>query len=129
MTNLNTLEFKLYKLESELDTLQDQLVDKESELSSIELCNDDYENGYAEYLDDCNGEFMGMNASHILKECDPIAYRCGLNDFVDGIDVTECEEYKELEQEIEDIESSIEYLESEIEELTEEIEELENEED
>ena len=50
----------------------------------IEVDPEDYTNEYDDMLDDCYGEFMNMNASYILKECDPTAYRCGLLNFVDG---------------------------------------------
>jgi hypothetical protein len=41
-------------------------------------------------LDDCysfdsiGGPFANMSPSSVLKECDPTAYRCGVNDYADG---------------------------------------------
>jgi hypothetical protein len=44
---------------------------------------------YEEMLDDCEGpvELCGMtySASYVLKEIDPVAYRCGFNDYVDSL--------------------------------------------
>jgi hypothetical protein len=44
---------------------------------------------YEEMLDDCEGpvELCGMtySASHVLREVDPTAYRCGFNDYVDSL--------------------------------------------
>lgn len=44
---------------------------------------------YEEMLDDCEGpvELCGMtySASHVLREVDPVAYRCGFNDYVDSL--------------------------------------------
>ena len=44
---------------------------------------------YDEMLDDCEGpvELCGMtySASHVLREVDPVAYRCGFNDYVDSL--------------------------------------------
>ena len=44
---------------------------------------------YDEMLDDCEGpvELCGMtySASHVLREVDPTAYRCGFNDYVDSL--------------------------------------------
>jgi hypothetical protein len=45
---------------------------------------------YDEMLDECydmsevGGPFSHMLASKILSECDPIAYRCGFTDWLDG---------------------------------------------
>lgn len=45
---------------------------------------------YDEFLDECysmsevGGPFAYMLASKILSECDPVAYRCGFNDWLDG---------------------------------------------
>ena len=45
---------------------------------------------YDEMLDDTHGEFMGYSASRILAEIDPIAYRCGFDDFQEYKTVYEC---------------------------------------
>lgn len=44
---------------------------------------------YDEMLDECYpNQIMDIPASHILKECDPIAYDCGFNDWLDSADLT-----------------------------------------
>ena len=44
---------------------------------------------YDEMLDDCEGTVtlcgMTYSASHVLREVDPTAYRCGFNDYVDSL--------------------------------------------
>jgi hypothetical protein len=44
---------------------------------------------FNEMLDDCEGpvELCGMtySASYVLHKTDPIAYRCGFNDYVDSL--------------------------------------------
>ena len=44
---------------------------------------------FDEMLDDCEGpvELCGMtySASEVLREVDPVAYRCGFNDYVDSL--------------------------------------------
>ena len=46
------------------------------------------ERDYDDELDENHQDYeiMGLSfsASRVLKECDPIAYKCGLNDFVDS---------------------------------------------
>lgn len=50
----------------------------------------DWESRFDEMLDDCysfekvGGIFATMSPSRVLKEVDPIAYRCGVNDYEDG---------------------------------------------
>lgn len=46
------------------------------------------ERDYDDELDETHRDYeiMGLSfsASRVLKECDPIAYKCGLNDFADS---------------------------------------------
>ena len=62
------------------------------------LANNDYDlvNAYDEMLDEVYGmvEVAGMmyDTSRLLSECDPIAYRCGFNDYLDSIDYDEDDE-------------------------------------
>lgn len=53
---------------------------------------------YDEALDETHGEFMGMSAARILRECDPIAYRVGFHDWADseGIDTDDLEDDEDL---------------------------------
>lgn len=59
------------------------------------------EDCYNDMLDDCHAELKVGNItilpSKALRLCDPIAYRCGLNDYesmliTDGLYCEECEE-------------------------------------
>lgn len=128
MTTLSTMKANLEVLENELIDLENLLQSNESDRDSFEYDEDDFIESYEQALDDCNGEFMGMTASYILKECDPIAYRCGLSDYVDSLDISDSEEYKELDQECDDIQDCINEKEEEIEDLQQEINDLESEE-
>lgn len=88
---------------------------------------------YDEMLDECfsfqsvGGIFAHMSPSRVLAECDPTAYRCGMNDYVYNLELIEigsdyykqddCEEQRdelieELDNQISDIESEIEELEN-----------------
>lgn len=125
MTNLKTLQANLEVLEAQLIEAQQNLESAESSRDCIEIDVDDFEEEYKGSLDECNGEFMGYSASHILEELDPTAFRCGLNDYCDNLDVEDTQEWIEANEKVESIESEIEDLESSIEELEEEIAELE----
>ena len=127
MTKLQTLKNKLLLCEATLESKQGNLEELERSQSNIELDNDDFISQYENMLDEIEGEFMNMNASYILKECDPTAYRCGLNDYVDAHgDVTETEEYQDLQSDIETLESEIGDFEIEIEDLEQQIEDFED---
>lgn len=68
------------------------------------------------------GPFAYMSPSSVLKECDPTAYRCGVNDWADGEDLVEVEsetyDRKEVEEArdtfVADMEDAASALESEI---------------
>lgn len=76
------------------------------------------------------GPFASMSPSRVLKECDPIAHRCGVNDYGDGEGWVEVsgEDY-----ESDDVDKAraefVEGLESEISDLETEIEDLETDEE
>jgi len=93
----------------------------------------DREAAFDAMLDDCytfekvGGPFAGMWPSRVLRECDPVAYRCGVNDYADGEEWTEIngETYETEAAEIArtefvvDLETEADELETEIEEESE----------
>jgi hypothetical protein len=59
----------------------------------------DTEELYDQMLDDCYEPFMGSyDPSRVLKEIDPTAYRCGLNDYVDSI--SRDSSFEEIDEEL-----------------------------
>ena len=114
--------------EQEIRKMQSQIADKEKQQEQIELDPDDYEDQFDESLDDSIPEIeigcLTYSPSHVLKNVDPTAYRCSLNDFIDSLDVEDSDEYKELQEEIDQLQSDIEDLENDIEDLESEIEDL-----
>jgi predicted nucleic acid-binding Zn-ribbon protein len=107
-------------LQQELNFLQERATDKREEIDNFEIDVDDKEEQFNDMLDECYEELFNMLPSRILKECDPIQYREGLNDYVDSLEVSDEPEYKELEEELEGIEDEIQALQDEIEELQDE---------
>ena len=112
---------KIQQIEAKIAELTAQAKALQSQIDSFELDPDDYAEQYDEMLDEVNGEFMGMDASYILKKMDPTAYRCGLLDYLDSLDQDdekmENDDYAEWMEELEEIESKIEELEDEMSEL------------
>lgn len=71
---------KKYLIDNEEVNEQDFLNRLEQEIA--EHCDLNYD----DYLDESYGDFdigyITFSASEILKNCDPVAYRCGLSDYV-----------------------------------------------
>ena len=129
MTNsIELLRAEVEMKEHEIRKLQALITNKEKQQEQIELDPDDYENQFDELLDESGTVEAGgfyFYPSRILKELDPTAYRCGLNDYADSVfDVTENDDYKALQDEIAQLESDIEDLENEIEDLENQIADL-----
>ena len=129
MTNsIELLRAEVEMKEQEIRKMQALIADKEKQQEQIELDPDDYEDQFDELLDESGTVEAGgysFYPSRILKELDPVAYRCGLNDYADSVfDVEDSDEYKDLQEEIDQLKSDIEDLESEIEDLESEIEDL-----
>ena len=125
MTNstVNTLQSQIDFIESKLSALRLQVSDLEKQQEQIELDPDDYEDQFDESLDESIPEIeigcLTYSPSPVLKNVDPTAYRCSLNDFVDSLDVEDSDDYKALQDEIDQLKSDIEDLENEIEDLNE----------
>lgn len=110
-------------LEKAIEIKQAEIVAKEKEIENFEIDVDDQEGAYKESLD-CEGPVsvagMKFDASRIIEELDPTAYRCGLVDYVDGLEKDDDPKYKELEEELETLEDELADLEVELEDLEEE---------
>lgn len=87
------------------------------------------EAAFNDMLDECysfdsvGGPFAHMSPSRVLLECDPVAHRCGVNDYADGQEWTEVngETYQD-----DDIEKAKDEF---IDELRDELRDLETERD
>ena len=129
MKTIELLQAEIQIKEHAIRKLQAQIKDKEAQQNSIECDPDDLADQFDECLDEAGSiEVAGCTfyPSQIFKECDPIGYRCGLNDFTDyEFRKEETEEYQALQEDIDQLESDIEDLESEIKDLENQIEEIE----
>lgn len=105
------------QLEAAISAKQVEIKDKEYEINTFELDQSDYEDKYKNLLDECYEGIFGLLPSRILSDCDPVQYYCGLNNYVDSLDVSDDADYKVLETELEDLETELEELEEELEEM------------
>jgi len=134
MNNLQALQNQLVNLKSEFIVKQNELKDLQSDLLDIEKNPQEYtdlESLYDDLLDElysdvCEALPVTITGSELIKEFDPIMYRCGFSDFIGQFDYSSLDCYTDKESEIEDLESEISDLESQIEDIEIEIEYLEN---
>jgi chromosome segregation ATPase len=113
-----------------LDITEEEIQDLEASIENFEIDPDSCEEQYCEMLDEQGDIEIGnitLTPSDVLREMDPIAYRTGLSDYVDGLDLEDDEEYSELKGNLDELESDKESTEELIEELQEELEKLEEE--
>ena len=126
--NENTLQSRIEDIEFKLYALRLQVYNLEKQQEQIELDPDDFADQFDDLLDESGTVEAGgysFYPSRILKELDPIAYSCSLNDYADSVfDASETDDYKALQEEIDQLESDIEDLENEIEDLENQIAEL-----
>jgi len=104
---------------NEIESLENDKDNIQREINDLELDPDEYEDQYDDFLFEVYG-YVNLGAEYhpadVLREIDPTAYRCGLNDYVNSIDITETIEYRELQDELEDIENQIIDLKEQLEE-------------
>ena len=112
------------ELENDIDTCRCEIADKRQEIENFEPDEDAATDRYEEMLDECYETFrigrMEYRPSYVLKQVDPIAYHCGLTDYIDSIPLRDWPEYCELEDELESLEEELETLEEELESLEDE---------
>jgi hypothetical protein len=105
-------------IQDKINSVKELIKAKQNEIDSFEIDPDDFIEQYEEALNS-EGEVkvagLTFYPADIIKELDPTAYRCGLNDYVDGIAKAEVKEYRQLEEELEELEDELTDLENELE--------------
>lgn len=134
---IDQIELDLEKQRGNLENVQHDVDMAQIKVDNFEIDPYNYEDQFCEMLDEQGDIEIGtlsFSPSDVLREMDPIAYRTGLLDYVDGLDIEDDEEYAERKENLEECESErdsteelIAELEEELERLQEELEELENE--
>ena len=85
--------------------LELRIAELKRQIDIFEIDQDKHEESYKELIDEQGPVIvagMKFTASRILEELDPTAFRCGLNDYVDSLELSDDEEYQALESELEE---------------------------
>ena len=108
-TGIENLEHEIESLKSDIDNF---------EYSSTEAEFDDF-------LDAMGVQRTSVGSfypSDILKNCDPIAYRCAKSEYEGNFDLDDLTEYTDMVEELESLESDLESLQDELKDLESEAE-------
>ena len=135
MTNkIETLKSEIADLVEQLNAKKQEralnlavLEVKKQEMDDYEIDPDCIEDNYKDCLNEMHEMPNGWDYSDVLERMDPIMYRCGLNDYADGFDKEEFQDYKELQEEFEEFDNINDQLNDEIFDIESEIEDLEAE--
>lgn len=97
--------------------LEDKIGILEDKISIFEIDTQDYVEQYEYYLDDVCEEVtvagIIFTPSYVLKNLDSVAFRCGLIDYVNSIELIDDPSYQELLTELETLKDALETLEEE----------------
>ena len=91
------------------------IIEKEAEIAEVQsqINNFEYESSEPDYDEvlDSEGEInvngLSFYPSDIIKNCDPIAYRCGKVDYDSSVDIEDLDEYQDLLETLEQLKSEL----------------------
>ena len=99
-----------------IDEVKEEIEELEKEIDRFELDPDNYGELYDEALNEGGPVRIGSleyDPARVLREVDPIAYRCGLLDFVDSMELEDSDEYREMVERLEELQDELTDLENE----------------
>ncbi len=116
---------------SKRDNLNEALIDAERALDKAQRALDDFEpdddeahERYDEYMQEVYGDIevcgIRMDALDVLKHMDPVAYRTGFNDWMDGEDKSTFDGYSDLEDAVTEAQDEVDRIQNEIDESEDE---------
>lgn len=95
--------------------IEEKIAEVKEQMDNFEVSDYISSDDYDSLIDDCNEmvQIGGLtySPSQVLSNIDPVAYRCGFNDYCDGIDKEDIKEYQDLQDELDALESELEELE------------------
>lgn len=115
MSTIETINQELTDLRNAVSDKNVEVQDKQNQVDNFEMDESDYEESYQDMLNECYEGVFNILPSTILENCDPIAYRCGLSDYVDCLELDDDPDYKELTDELAELIDELHSLEEELE--------------
>ena len=106
----------IIEIKAIINAKQAEIAEVQSQIDNFEYVSNESE--YDEMLDsegEVNVNGLSFYPSDIIKNCDPIAYRCGKNDYDASFDIEDCKEYQELLTTLTDLEDELYSLQEELE--------------
>ena len=111
------------QVKTEIENLELNITELKAEIDNFEYTATEAE--FDEYLDEAGEQHTSVGSfypSNILKNCDPIAYRCAKSDYEGNFDLDDCAEYTDMVEALESLESDFESLQDELDNLENEVE-------
>ena len=104
-------------MSKKLEELREELRGLEIERDHFDVSVYASDESYSDWIDEIEGEIiicgMSYSASNILREVDPISYRCIFSDYCDGLEKEDFQEYEDILEKIREIEEEIEEIKEE----------------
>jgi hypothetical protein len=111
--DIDTIKADILTAKAALEKAQSALDQFEPDEAEAESRYDDMLDEVGQY--DLRGMFANYQPSRVLREIDPVAYRCGMNDWLDGEDKSTFEGWEDLHDDVEDCATELALLEDELE--------------
>ena len=111
------------QVQTEIENLELDISELKADINGFEYSLTEAE--FDDFLDEEGLQRTSVGSfypSDILKNCDPIAYRCAKSDYEGNFDLDDCTEYTDMVEELESLESDLESLQDELKELESEAE-------
>ena len=103
-TEIENLELNISELKADIDNFEYSMTDGEFD-------------GFLDEEGEQHTSVGSFYASDILKNCDPVAYRCAKSDYESSFDLDYCTEYTDMVEELESLESELGSLQDELKNL------------
>lgn len=106
------------QVQTEIENLELNITELKAEIDNFEYSMTDSE--FDELLDEEGEQHTSVGSfypSDILKNCDPVAYRCVKSDYEGNLDLDDCAEYTGMVEELDSLESDLESLQDKLENL------------
>ena len=114
---------QIEQVKTEIENLELDISESKAKIDNFEYSLTEAE--FDDFLDKKGKQHTSVGSfypSDILKNCDPVAYRCAKSDYESNFDLVDCAEYMNMVKELESLGSDLESLQDELDSLESEAE-------